>query len=205
MKASEILDHYEHDFHSLMDRDDKILWSGDPNAKGRLPLLHLDKDSFGGPSVLSAGPATVVFVWLTIISIYTYVLFSRGDYVQGSFLILLTIFLLLIPNILMSIRQRNTAYAITKKGVLFKLWWYGKVKHEFVNWSDVSAIQTTVEPDGNGTIHFMCNENVQFFTYDFTKAKKRFNPTFEDIEDAEYWAAEFRQIKKDASKYKYTD
>jgi len=207
MKASEILDHYEHDFHSLMDRDDKILWSGQPEALSELfslgdvkngrtrfnfNLQHLFFHLFRSTSVVS------LFLLSGLLIIY-------GDFIFMWYTILYAMFFEIFPTVIDELKQRGTAYAVSKKGVLFKLWKYGKVKYEFVFWKDVIKINVTHESDNYGVIHFMCSENVQFFTYAFGQNKKRFNPTFENITDVEYWADEFRKIKKDAKQYKYTN
>lgn len=175
----------------LLNKGEEIIWEAEPINKRNFAFLEVG----GGydPIHTFYSPLGSVLGFGFLFGFYFY---AKESWIGMVMTLIITLAILIIPEVIKSKRRNNTKYFLTDRRVFFKLWNWGKGQIEFLNYEDIGQINLETFNDNSGNIYFFTPKETRIKTYDFAKGQQRHCPTFEQIPNAEELANKILTLKK---------
>ncbi len=167
------------DWPSILQKDEQIIWQGQPKGDFHISLLENNKMYH---DVLS-GPTNKVIVTFVIIGHLAILIYKSGYPILASVWILVALGVLLYLDFLRYLEAKHTFYMASNRAI-----YIGEVSRKEqvikkLNYENIHSIKGVEFADKPGEVYFLTSQE-GLTTRDFATGEKRHYPTFEDIENA---------------------
>lgn len=177
VQPDQILDtHFGNSIQEYLKEGETLVWEGQPNPIFRMALLEVE-----GYHDVNTGHVNIPGYVMGAMLFFSFIFYHDKEWISLGITFIIGLPIIILPDILMHARKKNTKYAISQHRIFFQLWRWGKKSVHIINFSEINRITYVDYEDNNGVLYFILNNPPGFLTHDFITGQKRFHPTFEMI------------------------